>query len=146
MTQGPLEYTFHLPESDSHHVVLGFMKEMASAGTKTENLFNFQQFNVGEIGLQFYDEKFHLLTNFMSGKVVRAYKQLYVDTGLQVKGIHCSVTLADFMDGYSLFAFDLTPNRTPKDARINLLCQGKLNLNLWNCTAPSSLRHHLCCV
>ena len=125
-------------------MVLGFVKEMASAGTKTENLFNFQQFDVGEIGLQFYDEKFHLLINFMSGKVVRAYKQLYVDTGLQVKGIHCSVTLADFKDGYRLFAFDLTPDR--QDARINLLCQGKFNLNLWNCTAPSSLRHHLCCV
>ena len=62
--------------------------------------------------------------------VVRAYTQLFVETGLQANGIHCGLSLAEFKARYSLFAFDLTPDRTPKDLRINLLRQGKLNFNL----------------
>ena len=52
------------------------------------------------------------------------------NTGLQANGIQCSVTLADFKNGHLLFAFDLTPDRTPEDVHINLLHQGKLNFNL----------------
>ena len=64
------------------------MKEMASAGSITENLYNFKQYN-SKIGLRFNEEKFHIQADFASGNIVRAYKQLYVDTGLQANGIHC---------------------------------------------------------
>ena len=70
----------------------------------------------------------NLQFKFMTGNVVRAYKQQYVDPGLQAIGIHC--WLSNFKDSYSLFAFDLTPDRTPEEARINLLHQAKFNSNL----------------
>ena len=50
------------------------------------------------------------------------YQQPYVDTGLQ-QGIYHRVSLANFKDGYSLFASDLTPDRTPEHSCINLLCK-----------------------
>ena len=84
LTQGCLEYTFNLPDMPQipNHEVLGFMKETANAGTKRENTYNVQHIHVQEIVLQFSDKKFQLQTKFMSGNVFRAYKQLYVDTGL----------------------------------------------------------------
>ena len=60
----------------------------------------------------------------------RAYNQLFKDTGIQACGIDCDLTIDEFEKGYTLFAFDLTPDRTPEDNRINLLRQGKLTISL----------------
>ena len=64
LTQGSLEYTFNLPDTTQipTNVVLGFVKETASSGTKTENPYNFQHYNVRDIVLQFDDQKFHVQT------------------------------------------------------------------------------------
>ena len=49
LTQSSLEYTFNLPDMTPTSVVLGFVKEMASSGTKTENPYNFQHYCVRDI-------------------------------------------------------------------------------------------------
>ena len=61
---------------------------------------------------------------------MRAYNQLFKDTGLLALGQDCGITLKEFQAGYTLFAFALTPDRTPEDSRINLVRQGKLSVAL----------------
>lgn len=48
LTQGSLEYTFNLPDTAQipTNVVLGFVKETPSSGTKTENPYNFHHYDV----------------------------------------------------------------------------------------------------
>ena len=82
LTQGSLEYAyaFNLPDKSQipTNVGLSFVKETASSGTKTENPYNFQHYDVRDIVLQFDNLKFHVQTNFTTGNVVRAYNQLFV--------------------------------------------------------------------
>ena len=103
LTQGSLEYTFKLPDKIQTPTiaVLGFVKETVSSGTKIENPYNFQHYNLQDIVLKFDDQSFHVQTNFTTGSIVRAYNQLFVETGLQANGIHCGLSLEEFKDGNS---------------------------------------------
>ena len=57
----------------------------------------------------------------------------------------CDLTIEEFEKGYTLFAFDLTPDRTPEDTRINLLRQGKLTISFRFRTAlPHSVAAVIC--
>ena len=111
-------------------VVIGLVKETASSGTITENPFNFTNFGIREIEVKFDEQKFELKTDFENNKITEAYHQLFSETGLQAAGRNCDISIEEFKDGYTLFAFDLTPDRAPEDVRINLLKQGKLTYTL----------------
>ena len=132
LTQGSQEYSWTLTDTSQlpKSLVLAFVKESASAGTKTENPFNFKHYDLREAVVKFDDQKFEVKTNFTTGNVARAYNQLFRETGLAVCGQDCGITLDEFKSGYTLIAFDLTPDRSPQNARINLLRQGKLTISL----------------
>ena len=129
---GSQEYCWTQPDTTQipSRLLLGFVKETAASGTKTENPFNFKHYNIKEIVVKFDDQKYELKTDFGGGNTVRAYNQLFKDTGLLATGQDCGITLKEFQNGYTLFAFDLTPDKTPEDSRINLLRQGKLSVAL----------------
>ena len=74
--------------------------------------------------VQFDDQKFEVKTNFTAGNVGQAYARLFKETGTQASGLDCGITLEQFKKGYTFLAFDLTADRTPEDARINLVRQG----------------------
>ena len=129
---GSQEYSWSQPDTTQipSRLVLALVKETASSGTKTENPFNFQHYSVREAAVKFDDQKFEVKTNFGAGNTVRAYNNLFRETGLLATGLDCGITLEDFQAGYTLLAFDLTPDKAPEAARINLLKQGKLNISL----------------
>lgn len=129
---GSQEYSWTQPDTSQipSRVLIALVKETAASGTKTENPFNFKHYSVKEVGIKFDDQKFELKTDFEHGNTVRAYNQLFKDTGLLALGQDCDITLKEFQNGYTVYAFDLTPDRTPEDSRINLLRQGKLNIFL----------------
>ena len=107
-------------------VVIGLVKETASSGTITENPFNFKNFGVREIEVKHDEQKYEVKTDFANKKIAEAYHNLFSETGLLATGHNCDISLEEFSDGYTLFAFDLTPDKAPEDVRINLLKQGKL--------------------
>ena len=129
---GSQEYWLTQPDTTQipSCVLMTFVKETAASGTKTENPFNFKHYNVREVVIKFDDQKFGVKTDFAQGNTVRAYNQLFKDTGLLALGQDCGITLKEFQDGYTLFAFNLTPDKTPEDSRINLVRQGKLSVAL----------------
>ena len=144
---GSLEYSWTQPDTTQlpSRVIISLVKETAASGTKTENPFNFKNYGVTEVEVKFSDQKFEVKTDFTSGNVQRAYYQLFKDTGILACGLDCDITLEEFKDGYTLFAFDLTPDRTPEDPRINLLRQGKLTISLRFKTAtPHSVAAIIC--
>ena len=129
---GSLNYSWTQPDTTQvpSRIVIGMVKETSASGTKTENPFSFRHYDVSHVEVKFNDQKFELETNFDQGNVQRAYNQLFRDTGILACGVDCDLTIEEFEKGYTLFAFDLTPDRTPEDTRINLLRQGKLTISL----------------
>ena len=129
---GSQEYSWTKPDTSQipTRVVIGLVKETASSGALDENPYYFTNFGLKEIEVKFDEQKFEIKTDFPQQKVARAYYQLYKDTGLLASDESCDISFNDFLDGYTLFAFDLTPDRAPEDARVNLLRQGKLTISL----------------
>ena len=132
LPQGAQDYTFTLPDTTQipSQLILGLVKESASAGSKGENPYNFKHYDIRETTVQFDDQKFEVKTNFTTGKVTQAYARLFKETGILASGLDPSITLAEFKNGYTLLAFDLTADRTPEDARINLVRQGKVTISM----------------
>ena len=56
--------------------------------------------------------------------------RFFKETGLQASGLDPGITLDAFKNGFTLLAFDLTADRTPEDARINLVRQGKVTISM----------------
>ena len=128
LPQGAQDYTFTLPDTTQipSQLILGLVKESASAGSKGENPYNLKHYDIRETAVQFDDQKFEVKTNLNTGNVTRAYVRLYNETGIQASGLDCGITLEDFEKGYSLLAFDLTADRT----RIDLVRQGKVTISM----------------
>ena len=132
LAQGAQDYTFTLPDTTQipTQLILGLVKESASAGSKGLNPFNFKHYDIRETLVQFYDQKSEVKTDFNTGNVTRAYRRLFKKTGIQASGLDCAITMSDLKDGYTLFTFDLSADRTPEDPRINLLPQGKVSISM----------------
>ena len=144
---GSQEYSWTQPDTTQipSRIVLALVKETAASGTKTENPYNFKNYGVKEVMVKYDDQKFELKTDFTAKNTVRAYNQMFKDTGIHAFGLDCDITLEEFQAGYTFFAFDLTPDRAPEDARINLVKQGKLNISFKFATPTTHAISALCC-
>jgi hypothetical protein len=129
---GSQEYSWTQPDTTQipSRLLLCMVKETAASGAKGENPYHYKNYHVKEVLIKFDDQKFEVKTDFERGNSVRAYSSLFKETGLLALGQDCDLTLKEFQEGYTIFAFDLTPDRTPEDSRINLLRQGKLTVSL----------------
>ena len=78
-----------------------------------KNPFRFQPFGVNYVALH-VDEKQYpatpLTPNFTTQTALRSYLQLFSATGRLYGDGGMDITPSDFLDGYTLFAFDLTPD------------------------------------
>lgn len=135
---GARDHTYNHPSAQiPGRIIIGLLKNTAFNGTKGENPFNFEHFNVSEFTITVNEQKYELKTDFANNDVARAYHQLHTETGLLSCGSTCDITLHEFTHGYTLFAFDLTPDRAPNDTRLNLLKQGRLIINTNFKTPPT---------
>ena len=85
---GAQDYTFTLPDTTQipSQLILGLVKESASAGSKGENPYNFKHYDITDTAVQFDDQKFEVKTNFNTCNVTQAYARLFKETGLQASG------------------------------------------------------------
>ena len=94
-------------------VVLALVDTAAFNGSYIKNPFRFQSFKVNYLALH-VDEKQYpatpLTPNFADHRTLRSYLQLFAATGRLYGDGGIDITPIDFLDGYTLFAFDLTPD------------------------------------
>lgn len=94
-------------------IVLGLVDTAGFNGSYTLNPFRFQSFNLNYLTLH-VDEKQYpttpLTPNFAAHHTLRSFLQLYASTGRFYSDGGLDITPNDFLDGYTLFAFDLTPD------------------------------------
>ena len=82
-------------------------------GNYTKNPFRFQGFDLNYLTLH-VDEKQYpatpLTPNFTTHEVLRSYLQMFSATGRLYADGGIDIAPNDFLDGYAMFAFDLTPD------------------------------------
>jgi len=114
-------------------IVIGLVSNRAFNGHAGSNPFNFQHFNLSEIGLYLDGQQQHAVRpiqpDYAHGQYIRAYNSLFVGTGKIYKDEGLYITREDYGNGYALYAFDLTAD-LGEDDHFSLVRQGSVRLAL----------------
>jgi len=114
-------------------LVIGLVDNRAFNGNRELNPFNFQHFNLHEIGLYLDGQQQHAIRpiepNFVDGQYIRAYNTIFAGTGKLGSDEGLFVSREDYGNGYTLYAFDLTTDLR-EDDHFSLVRQGSVRLAL----------------
>jgi hypothetical protein len=113
-------------------IVIGMVDNNAMTGDYTKNPYNFKHHNLNFLALYLDGQQIPskpLTPNFARNCYTRSYMSLFTSTGkgFQDEGNH--ITRSDYAEGYTLFAFDLTPDLSD-NAHFNLIKQGSLRVEM----------------
>ena len=109
-------------------VVVGCVDNDAFNGVFKKNPFNFQNYKITRISPHVDGEEKCLLTcDFKIGRIAQAYMSLFSSTEKAFKGEDIDVLREDYVNGYSLFCFDLTPDLGESD-HFSLIKSGNVRL------------------
>lgn len=114
-------------------VIVGMVDSRAFNGSYKHNPFNFQHFNLRQLQLTLDSKTIPyykpLEFNFKKQKSLRGYYTLFegIDRPVFLHGNN--ITRKEYNKGYTLFAFDISPDLCSGD-HFNLLKSGSLNLEL----------------
>jgi len=113
-------------------LVFGLVESDAAIGSYTKNPFNFKHFNMAQVSLTINQQdapNSPLNVNFSDNNWIRAYYNMF--SGLDRAGLDWGndITKDDFIGGYGLYIFDLSPDKCFGD-HFNVLKSGNLKLKL----------------
>lgn len=117
-----------------NRVVVGFVNALGAAGDYTKNPFNFEHFNLNQIGL-FVDNVpvtgnvMRLNFNAASGRtIIPAFNHMFEVTDKWRRDSGNQLDRNDFVGGYSLYCFEIEPNFGDDGAYLSLLKQGNVRI------------------
>ena len=113
-------------------IVIGFVENTAFNGSFKKNPFNFQHFKATEVGVYVNGESCPmkaLQLNFDQNLYLAGYMSLFSGTGTLFHNQGNQITREDYPKGYTLFAFDLTPDLS-NGPHISPIKQGNLRLGI----------------
>jgi len=114
-------------------VVLGMVEGDAYNGTFTKNPYEFQHFNADFVALHVDGQQIPakpLQPDFSNNLFVRSYLGLFTGTGMYLEDEGNDVSRFEYAHGFTLFAFDLTPDLSIDAGHFQLVKQGNLRLEL----------------
>ena len=113
-------------------IVIGCVDNNSFNGAFHKNPFNFKHLNLTQLKLYLDGQQQSLKPiepNFPANKYIMAYSTLFSGTGKLQKDEGIDITRMDYSNGYTLYAFDLTPDLA-EGGHFNLLRQGNVRLEL----------------
>jgi len=114
-------------------LVIGLVSNRAFNGHAESNPFNFQHFNLSEIGVYLDGQQQNAIKpiqpDYEHGLYIRAYNSLFGGTGKLYKDEGLHISRSDYNGGYALYAFDLTAD-LGEDDHFSLVRQGSVRLAL----------------
>ena len=113
-------------------LVIGLVENTAFSGAADKNPFNFQHFNIDFLALYVDGTQVPgkpLQPDFTNKNYARSYASLFSGTGLMFNDQGNGIDRRYFGRGYTLFAFDLTPDLSD-GSHFNLVKHGNLRLEL----------------
>ena len=115
-------------------IVVCLVKSKAFSGSHFHNPFNMCHFNARHIVLRkdgnpvpFESIKLDFTNNrYLEGylSLIQGTGRLYSDSSFNIR------PYTDYKNGYTIYSFDITPDQTPTSGDINLIRDGKLNLEI----------------
>ncbi|KAG6934502.1 hypothetical protein G0U57_016943, partial [Chelydra serpentina] len=99
-------------------LVLGFVDNDAFRGSYAKNPFHFKHYDINFVALYVDGEQIPtkpLQPDFEGGRCVRAYMNLVQTAGKHMKDRSLLIDHEEFAQGYTLFAFDLSPDQECAD-------------------------------
>ena len=113
-------------------LVVGMVENAAFSGSFDKNAFNYRHFHCNFLSLHVDGQQIPakpLQPNFERNKAVRCYMSLFSGTGMLHRDEGNNLDRDEYLQGYALFAFDLTPDLNDGN-HFNLVKQGNLCLEL----------------
>jgi hypothetical protein len=118
-------------------LIVGCVDNTAFNGDVSKNPFNFKHFSLNEVMVYLDGQQLGikpLSSNFARGQYISAFTSLFNGTGKSNRDEGNDIDRSDFANGYTLYAFDLSPDLSEND-HFNLACQGTVRLDLKFATA-----------
>ncbi|XP_039525756.1 uncharacterized protein F54H12.2-like [Pimephales promelas] len=115
-----------LPKS----IIITMVDNDAFTGAYDKNPFAFKHYDLEFLAVYVDGQQFPakpLQPNFTDGLAVREFYQLAMTTGRHLKNQSLSIDRSDFLDGYTLYAFNLTPDEECGQ-HISLIKSGNIRL------------------
>ena len=112
-------------------IVIGMTDNDAFNGHYKKNPFNFQHYNLSQLGVYVNGEdapQKPLKLDFDSNQFIAAYNMLFTGTGKLHANSGICISRDEYPKGYSLFVFDLTPFENGD--HFDLKKEGSLNIDL----------------
>ena len=113
-------------------LVIGCVDNRAFNGDLARNPFNFQTFSLTELSV-YLDGQLHgikpLRLDYGKGQYITAFASLFSGTGKDNRDEGNEIDRSDFTNGYTLYAFDLTPDQSEAD-HFNLSRQGTVRIDM----------------
>ncbi len=113
-------------------LVVGMVESAAFNGSFNRNAYNFRHYDVNFLALYADGQQIPakpLQPNCERNKAVRSYLSLFSGTGMLYRDVGNNIDRDEYLQGYTLFAFDLTPDLND-GSHFNLVKQGNLRLEL----------------
>ena len=113
-------------------LVIGFVENDAFNGNQAKNPFHFQHFDLEFLALYADGKQIPskpLQPKFGEGQYMRSYTSLFTATGLMGENQGNGISRDEYANGYTLFAFDLTPD-SDDSGHFHVVKTGNLRLEL----------------
>ena len=132
VTNGMLNYTQENLFSGQlpSRVIVGMVHNEAFNGSYTKNPFNFHHYDLTQMKLYVDGQQGYIAPielEFNNSRAIMGYISLFSGTGKLFRDEGIDVGRADFTTGYTLFAFDLSPDLA-EDDHFNLIKEGNIRL------------------
>ena len=117
--------------------VFGLVKATSYTGAYGKNPYNFENFKVTRVGLSVNGEEIplkQLVLQYDESKsdvdFIQAYNTLFSGTGKMYANMGLDITREDYPNGYTLYAFDLTPDMCNAADYFNTVQRGSLSVDI----------------
>ena len=126
--------------------IFGLVDGDAFTGKIGKNPYNFKNFDVNNVGLSVNGEEIPFkqltLTYPKAGRTnvdfIQAYNTLFSGTGKMYANMGLDISREDYPNGYTLYAFDLTPDMCNSTDYFNAVQRGSLSVDITFEGAPNN--------
>ncbi|XP_059487058.1 uncharacterized protein F54H12.2-like [Neocloeon triangulifer] len=114
-------------------IIMGLMKNSAFNGSYTQNVFNFEHFNLNYLNLSINGMTVGgkpLTPNYATGEYMQPYLMTFFGTGIGLSDDGHCISRDDFPNGFCLYCWDLTPDLSASEAHWSSTQDGNIRIEV----------------